>query len=84
MVKNKKGLHARPASNFVTKAQEFEADITLKRLDQENPKNVNAKSVMGVLAAGITEGTKIEISATGNDSKEAVEALIELLESDLD
>jgi len=60
----------------VTKAQEFKSEITLKRLDQDNLKLINAKSIMGVLSAGITQGVSVEVTAIGEDQEEATDTLI--------
>ena len=81
VVVNKKGLHARPASDFVTKAQKYASDITVRRTDIEGGKPINAKSIMQVLAAGITGGTEIEVAAEGEDERHAVEELVEFLEN---
>jgi phosphocarrier protein len=76
-VTNKTGLHARPASEFVKKASSFKSNITLSC----KGKDINAKSIIGILSAGISMGTAIKISAEGPDEKEAVEGLIALVES---
>lgn len=78
---NKTGLHARPASEFVLAAKEYQADITLRNLDLEGAAPVNAKSLMRLLAAGLSQGTRIEIIAEGADEVQAVEALVSLVES---
>ena len=73
-ITNETGLHARPASVFVSTAAKFKSELTLQKGD----KQVNAKSIMGVLSLGITKGTDIIISAQGPDEEEAVSALAEL------
>ncbi len=77
-IKNKTGLHARPASDFVLAAKKFESKITVGR---EGGTPVNAKSVVRLLAEGIGQGEKIELSADGADEAEAMEALTALIES---
>ena len=77
MVKNQVGLHARPATFFIQKANEFKASVWIKKDD----KKVNAKSLLGVLSLGIIGGDVIEITADGVDEKKLVEALVELVES---
>lgn len=77
---NKTGLHARPASNFVLKAKEFESNITIRNLDKDG-KAVNAKSIMLILAEGMGQGTNVEISADGPDEAKAVDELVALMES---
>ena len=74
---NKSGLHARPASTFVKTAKLFKSDISLLA----GEKTVNAKSVVALLSAGIVCGKSIEICAEGEDEKEAVRTLAELIES---
>lgn len=80
-LKNVSGLHARPASEFVAMAKKFQSAITVQRLDDEDAKPVNAKSIIKILAQGIGVGTPIEIAAEGPDEKEAVEQLLALVES---
>jgi len=70
-VKNKQGLHARPAALFVQVANRFESNITVSR-DQEK---VNGKSIMGILMLGAEQGSEIILEAEGKD---ADAALIEL------
>lgn len=77
-IKNKTGLHARPASDFVLKAKKFESKISICK---ENGQPVNAKSIMRLLAEGIGQGTKIEIMAEGNDEQLALDELVALVES---
>lgn len=76
-IKNKTGLHARPASVFVQMASSFQSQITIRC--KEN--SYNAKSIMALLSAGISCGSKIEISAEGTDEIEAVDTLVSLVES---
>ena len=76
-VKNQVGLHARPATFFIQKSNEFKASIWIERDDRR----VNAKSLLGVLSLGIIGGTTIKIIADGADEQQAVEALIKLVDS---
>jgi phosphocarrier protein HPr len=76
-VTNKTGLHARPASQFVKKASDFSSNIILHCKGRE----INAKSIIGVLAAGISMGTVVGIIAEGPDEQQAVAGLIALIES---
>ena len=76
-VKNQVGLHARPATFFIQKANEFKSSIWVEK----DERRVNAKSLLGVLSLGIVKGTSINLIADGPDEKEAVEALIELISS---
>ena len=76
-VNNQVGLHARPATFFIQKANEFKSSIWVER----DERRVNAKSLLGVLSLGIIKGTEIVISADGTDESEAVGALIDLISS---
>ena len=76
-VQNQVGLHARPATYFIQKANEFKSSIWVEK----DERKVNAKSLLGVLSLGIEGGTTIKIIVDGPDEKEAVEALTKLVES---
>ncbi len=77
VIHNQVGLHARPATFFIQKANEFKSSIWVEKEDRR----VNAKSLLGVLSLGIVGGTGIKIIADGSDEKQAVEALVALVES---
>jgi len=77
MVQNQVGLHARPATFFIQKANEFKASIWVEKEERR----VNAKSLLGVLSLGIIGGTTIKIIADGVDEQEAVEGLVNLVQS---
>ena len=74
-VKNEVGLHARPATYFIQKANEFKSGIWVEKEERR----VNAKSLLGVLSLGIVKGTAITVIADGADETEAVEALATLI-----
>lgn len=76
-VENQVGLHARPATFFIQKANEFKSSIWVEKEERR----VNAKSLLGVLSLGIVGGTTITLIADGSDEKEAVAALAELINS---
>ena len=76
-ISNQVGLHARPATFFIQKANEFKSSIWVEKEERR----VNAKSLLGVLSLGIVKGTTITLIADGSDEKEAVEALAELVRS---
>ena len=78
MVQNQVGLHARPATFFIQKANEFKSSIWVEKEERR----VNAKSLLGVLSLGIVKGTAITLIADGPDEEEAVNALVELINSD--
>lgn len=69
-VKNRQGLHARPAALFVQVANKFEARISLRR--QDDSEKVNGKSIMGILMLGVEKGSIIIIEADGLDAKQAL------------
>ena len=76
---NRLGMHARPAMIFAEAAQEFDADITIRRTDQPSP--VDAKSIMQLMMLAATEGTELEIKASGSDAEPSVQRLVELVQS---
>ena len=78
-VSNKLGLHARPATLFVETALNKSSDITVRRCDQDQ--TVDAKSVMQMMMLAATQGTKIEITATGCDADDAIGGLVDLVKS---
>jgi phosphocarrier protein HPr len=69
------GLHARPAAEFVKKAKQFGAEITVIK----GEKQANAKSPMKIMTLGAKRGDHIVIRAEGDDAEEAVEALVDLI-----
>lgn len=74
---NATGLHARPASTFVNTAIKYKSQISVKNL--KTGKEVNAKSIVRLLSLGAGKGTRIEISASGEDEEIAVSQLIEMV-----
>jgi phosphotransferase system HPr (HPr) family protein len=80
VIKNKTGLHARPAALFVQIANKFESEITIVKEDQR----VNGKSIMGILTLAAEKGAKIVIIAEGEDAEAAVEELANMLLLDSD
>ena len=78
VIRNQVGLHARPATFFIQKANEFRSTIWVEKEERR----VNAKSLLGVLSLGIVGGTAIRVIADGADEEVAVNALVELIESD--
>ncbi len=75
-INNQVGLHARPATFFIQKANEFKSSIWVEKDDRR----VNAKSLLGVLSLGIVKGTVITIAADGVDEVQAVDTLAELID----
>ena len=76
-VENQVGLHARPATFFIQKANEYKSSIWVKKEERR----VNAKSLLGVLSLGIVGGTTIRIIADGTDEQAAVDGLVKLVNS---
>lgn len=78
-ITNNIGLHARPATFFIQKANTFKSSIWIEKDDRK----VNAKSLLGVLSLGIAQGMSITVSADGADENAAVNGLIALIETGL-
>ncbi len=78
-VKDEVGLHARPANKFVRAASQFKSDIQIRRAGDEQA--VNAKSIVSVLKLAAVKGTRVVITASGNDEETACEQLKNLLEN---
>ena len=76
-ITNSIGLHARPATFFIQRANSFKSGIWVEKDDRK----VNAKSLLGVLSLGIAKGMSIMIIADGADEEAAVESLCELVNS---
>ena len=77
VVNNQVGLHARPATFFIQKANEFKSSIWVEK----DERKVNAKSLLGVLSLGIVKGTAVKILADGVDESAAIATLSELIDS---
>lgn len=76
-IKNSVGLHARPATFFIQKANSYKSSIWVEKEDCR----VNAKSLLGVLSLGISEGTTITLIADGSDEASAIDGLCALVDS---
>lgn len=76
-INNQVGLHARPATFFIQKANDFRSSIWVEKEERR----VNAKSLLGVLSLGIVCGTTINLIADGVDEQQAVDTLAELVNS---
>ena len=76
---NKVGLHARPATFFIQKANSYKSSIWI----ESETKRVNAKSLLGVLSLGIKQGMSITLTADGPDENEALSGIIESVEAGL-
>jgi phosphocarrier protein HPr len=80
VVRNKMGLHARPAAKLVQAANKFACDVTLTKDGQD----VNGKSIMGVLMLAAAQGTSVHVKAEGEGASEAVQAIAALFEKGFD
>jgi phosphocarrier protein len=78
VIKNKSGLHARPASLFVQIANKYDCDISVRKGKQK----VNGKSIMGIMMLAAEKGSRITILAEGDDAADAVRELEGLLLSE--
>ena len=76
-VQNQVGLHARPATFFIQKANSYKSSIWVEKEDRR----VNAKSLLGVLSLGIVKDMTITLLADGSDEVEALNGLAEMIES---
>ena len=80
VIKNRTGLHARPAAFFVQVANKFESDIAIIKDSQE----VNGKSIMGILMLAAEKGAKITLVVDGNDAEAAMDELSGILLHDIE
>jgi len=76
-ITNNVGLHARPATYFIQKANSFQSSIWVEKEDRR----VNAKSLLGVLSLGIAKGMTITLIADGNDETDAINTLCEMVDT---
>ncbi len=76
-INNNVGLHARPATFFMQKANSYKSSIWVEKDDRR----VNAKSLLGVLSLGIVKGMTITLHADGADEAEAIEGLATLIDT---
>jgi len=80
VIQNQVGLHARPATFFIQKANEFKSSIWVER----NERRVNAKSLLGVLSLGITKDMTVTLIADGSDEEDAINGLVDLINGGLE
>ena len=78
VINNQVGLHARPATFFIQKANEFKSSIWFEK----DERRVNAKSLLGVLSLGVVKGTSVSIIADGADEQKAIEVHSALVDAD--
>ncbi len=77
VIQNKAGLHARPAARFTQEAGKYQSKITLQKGEQ----TINPKSILMILSLGVSQGNEITLTAEGPDEADAIQALVELIES---
>ena len=77
VIQNQVGLHARPATFFIQKSNEFKSSIWVEKEERR----VNAKSLLGVLSLGIVKGMSVTIYADGADEAEAIDGLVSLIDT---
>ena len=80
IIRNRQGLHARPAALFVQTANKFDSDISVEK----DGEVVNGKSIMGIMMLAAEKDSKVKISAKGSDAKQAVDELAALLIGDIE
>lgn len=76
-ITNNIGLHARPATFFIQKANTYQSSVWIEKDDRK----VNAKSLLGVLSMGIAKGMTVTLIADGQDENTAVDGLIQLIQT---
>ena len=81
-IKNRLGLHARPAMALVELANRFQSAIRIRRTDSQEW--VDAKSIMQVMMLAATQGTQLRVEADGPDAQETVQAITDLVEREFD
>ena len=74
-IQNKKGLHARAAAAFVKTIAPFDCEIEVERIGQ----TVSGTSIMGLMMLAAAKDTTIKVSSSGNQAKEALEAVVALV-----
>ncbi len=79
-IKNSIGLHARPATFFIQKANGYKSSVWVEKDDRK----VNAKSLLGVLSLGIAQGMTIKLIADGSDEVDALDGLQTLIQNEFE
>ncbi len=82
VIRNRLGLHARPAMSFVDMASGFKCEVTVRR--EDGTEIIDGKSIMQMMMLAATQGTSLEVVAEGEDAAEACAALKKLVESGFD
>ena len=79
-IRNRLGIHARPASLFVKIASRYDAEVMVQKGDSK----VSGKSIMGLMTLAVPCGTRLRVTAEGDDAEEVLNELIELIENKFD
>lgn len=79
-IKNKLGLHARAAAKLVHTAARFQSDVKVRKGSEE----VDAKSILGILLLAAAQGSRITVTASGEDETEALQSIEQLIEKRFD
>lgn len=82
IVKNPDGIHARPSAIIVKKANEFNSNITIKKLNEEESEPAEANSIMDLMQLAAFTGDELLVEAEGDDAEESAKAIVELLETE--
>ncbi|MDC7226071.1 MAG: HPr family phosphocarrier protein [Spirochaetales bacterium] len=76
-IKNRAGIHARPAALIVQTANEFECEIYLEK----DNNSINAKSIMGIITLGAAYNSVVNVKTEGTDEEAALKAIVKLFEN---
>jgi phosphotransferase system HPr (HPr) family protein len=81
VIRNRSGLHARPAATFVKAAAGYRSEVRLTNLSRDAARSASAKSILGVMQLGIAQGHEVRIETSGDDADRALDALVALVAS---
>ncbi|SQH96484.1 fused PTS fructose transporter subunit IIA/HPr protein [Haemophilus haemolyticus] len=82
VIKNERGLHARPSAVLVNEVKKYNASVAVQNLDR-NSQLVSAKSLMKIVALGVVKGTRLRFVATGDEAQQAIDGIGAVIESGL-
>lgn len=81
VIRNRSGLHARPAATFVKAAAGYRSEVRLTNLSRDGARSASAKSILGVMQLGIAQGHEVRIETSGEDADRALDELVALVAS---
>jgi PTS hybrid protein len=81
VIRNRSGLHARPAATFVKAAAGYRCEVRLTNLSRDAARSASAKSILGVMQLGIAQGHEVRIETSGDDADRALDELVALVAS---